>query len=115
MSKKIENAAYLNKQIITYPENKRKLLSFINEGISIVKLRSGRQKLSFYDVFSGFGIVARYFKQYASKILVNDMKRYSEIINSCYLSNKSEIGQKNFCMYKYVPGQQESSTARYSY
>ncbi|ORC33843.1 DNA modification methylase [Marispirochaeta aestuarii] len=89
-----ENEAYLNEQIITYIGNKRSLLSFINEGINIIKTRLDKNKLSFYDVFSGSGIVARYFKKNAEKIIVNDIERYSEIINTCYLTNHSEIDDK---------------------
>lgn len=44
-----------------------------------------------FDVFSGSGIVARSFKQYASLLLVNDQEYYSDIINRCYLSNRSEL------------------------
>ena len=89
-----ENDAYLNQQIITYLGNKRSLLSFIDEGIYLTKTRLNKKKLSFYDVFSGSGIVARYFKKYAEKIIVNDIERYSEIINTCYLTNSSEIEKK---------------------
>ena len=35
--------------------------------------------------------MARYLKKYSSKILVNDLERYSEVINRCYLSNASQI------------------------
>jgi adenine-specific DNA-methyltransferase len=42
-------------------------------------------------VFSGSGIVSRYFKQYAKTLLVNDLERYSKVINECYLANASEI------------------------
>jgi adenine-specific DNA-methyltransferase len=36
-------------------------------------------------------VVARYLKQYASQLLVNDLERYSEITNQCYLSNYNDI------------------------
>jgi len=86
-----ENPAYLHDQLITYIGNKRTLLPFIGEGIQYVLDRTGSRKLNFLDIFSGSGIVSRYFKQYSCSITANDMELYSEIINSCYLSNKDEI------------------------
>jgi adenine-specific DNA-methyltransferase len=44
-----------------------------------------------FDVFSGSGIVARYFKQFSSLLVVNDLERYSALINQCYLSNVDEL------------------------
>jgi len=43
-----------------------------------------------FDVFSGSGIVARYFKQFAELLIVNDLEKYSTLINECYLSNDDE-------------------------
>ena len=86
-----ENPAYLHDQLITYLGNKRALLPFIDEGVQYVVERTGRRKLNVFDVFSGSGVVSRYFKQYAASVTANDIELYSEIINSCYLSNKDEI------------------------
>ena len=86
-----ESSEYLTQQLITYIGNKRALLDFIGDGLSVVQDRLNRKKLVLFDVFSGSGVVARYFKQYSSKLIVNDLERYSEIINQCYLSNASEI------------------------
>ena len=86
-----EKEDYLNKQIITYLGNKRSLLPFIKIGINKVLARVNKNKIKTFDVFSGSGIVARYLKSYSSKIIVNDLEKYSEIINNCYLSNFSEV------------------------
>jgi adenine-specific DNA-methyltransferase len=86
-----ENEDYLTKQIITYIGNKRSLLQFITKGINIVQKRLNKTKLDMFDVFSGSGIVARHFKQYADLLLVNDLEKYSKITNECYLSNKDEL------------------------
>jgi len=43
-----------------------------------------------FDVFSGSGIVARYFKQFSELLIVNDLEKYSRRINECYLSNDNE-------------------------
>ncbi len=87
----VENPAYLTEQVITYIGNKRSLLSFIGRGIEIVKDRLGKRKLSMLDLFSGSGIVSRFFKRYACKLIANDFEKYSEIINRCYLSNLSQL------------------------
>jgi adenine-specific DNA-methyltransferase len=94
-----ENEEYLNKQIITYIGNKRALLPFIKDGLYKVLLRLDRKKINTFDVFSGSGIVARYLKAHSSKIVVNDLEKYSEIINSCYLSNLSEINIQKLMNY----------------
>jgi len=89
-----ENPDFLTKQLITYIGNKRALLDFIGNGLAIVRKRLGKKKLSVFDVFSGSGIVSRYFKQFAESLTVNDLEKYSEIINSCYLTNKSDLDIK---------------------
>jgi adenine-specific DNA-methyltransferase len=94
-----ENEDYLNKQIITYIGNKRALLPFINDGLNKVLMRLNKQKIKTFDVFSGSGVVARYLKAYSSKIIVNDLEKYSEIINNCYLSNSSEINMQKLLEY----------------
>ncbi|MDR2314593.1 MAG: DNA adenine methylase [Spirochaetaceae bacterium] len=94
-----ENEEYLNKQIITYIGNKRALLPFINDGLNKVLMRLNKKKIKTFDVFSGSGIVARYLKPHSSKITVNDLEKYSEIINYCYLSNLSEINMQKLLEY----------------
>ena len=88
-----ENPEFLSEQLITYIGNKRSLLPFIGEGISFVQEKLGKEKLSCLDVFAGSGVVSRYLKQFASSLCVNDLELYSKIINSCYLSNRSEIDE----------------------
>jgi adenine-specific DNA-methyltransferase len=44
-----------------------------------------------FDVFSGSGIVARYFKRFSELLIVNDLERYSALINKCYLANQDEL------------------------
>jgi adenine-specific DNA-methyltransferase len=86
-----ENEAYLTQQLITYLGNKRALLHFIGCGIEKIKKRLHKDKLIMFDVFSGSGIVARYFKQFSSLLAVNDLEKYSALINQCYLSNVDEL------------------------
>jgi adenine-specific DNA-methyltransferase len=86
-----ENNDYLTKQIVTYIGNKRALLPFISNGVYKVKERLNKPRLNIFDVFSGSGIVARYFKRYADKLIVNDLEAYSKVTNECYLSNISDL------------------------
>jgi adenine-specific DNA-methyltransferase len=86
-----EDPSFLTRQLITYIGNKRALLDFIGLGIERVQKRLNKAKLSIFDVFSGSGIVARYCKQYAKLLIVNDLERYSALINRCYLSNKTGV------------------------
>ncbi len=92
---KEENPDYLSKQIITYIGSKRALLPFIGKGINIILKRLNKKKLKMFDCFSGSGIVARYCKQFSEKIIVNDIEKYSEIINKCYLTNNSSLDIKS--------------------
>jgi len=89
--KKSEKNEYLTQQLITYIGNKRTLLSFIGDGIKKVQKRLHKEKLKMFDVFSGSGIVARYFKQFSELLIVNDLEKYSTVINECYLSNEDEL------------------------
>jgi len=86
-----EKSEYLTQQLITYIGNKRSLLGFIDNGIKIAQKKLQKNKLKMFDVFSGSGIAARYFKQFSDLLIVNDLEKYSYIINQCYLSNESEI------------------------
>jgi len=89
-----ENPHYLTDQLITYIGNKRALLGFIEEGLDRVRLRLGKKKVSAFDVFSGSGIVSRFFKRHASHLVVNDLENYAAIINHCYLANRETLDMK---------------------
>jgi adenine-specific DNA-methyltransferase len=86
-----EKEEFLNQQLITYIGNKRALLAFIGDGIRKVQKRLHKNKLYMFDVFSGSGIVARYFKQFSTLLIANDLEKYSTIINECYLTNQDEL------------------------
>ncbi len=85
-----ENDAYLQEQLITCIGNKRSLLDFIGQGVQLVRKELGKEKLALFDCFSGSGVVARYLRQFASRMWVNDLELYSAVINRCYQSNKAE-------------------------
>lgn len=85
------NNPYFTTQLITYIGNKRSLLPFLNQGIEKVKRELSKKKLITLDGFSGSGAVARLLKYHSSQLWVNDFEDYCEILNKCYLVNKSEI------------------------
>jgi adenine-specific DNA-methyltransferase len=74
-------------------------LGFIGDGIKKVQKKLNKEKLKMFDVFSGSGIVARYFKQFAELLIVNDLEKYSTLINKCYLSNENERSEFTLCKY----------------
>ncbi len=86
-----ENTSYLNRQLITYIGNKRKLLGLIKEGIERVCSRLNKEKLTIFDGFSGSGVTSRFFKKFSQVLHVNDLEHYSFILNKCFLSNQSSI------------------------
>jgi adenine-specific DNA-methyltransferase len=86
-----EKNEYLTQQLITYIGSKRALLDFIGEGVKRVQKKLQKNKLKMFDVFSGSGIAARFFKQFSELLIVNDLEKYSKVINECYLSNENEI------------------------
>ena len=88
-----DSAAYLSEQIITYIGNKRGLLDHLFAVFSDIQAALGKERLVCADIFSGSGFVARLLKQFSSLIIANDLEYYSQIINSCYLSNASEFDE----------------------
>lgn len=87
----IENNEYLSEQLITYLGNKRSLLDFIETAIDIVKSDLKKDRLVIADLFSGSGVVSRFFKKYSSVLIVNDLEPYTYVINKCYLTNYSQL------------------------
>jgi adenine-specific DNA-methyltransferase len=76
---------YRSQQLITCIGNKRKLINFIEEAVVDVKKRLGVEKPSFFDGFSGSGVVARMLKTHASLLVVNDLEDYSRVCNEGFL------------------------------
>lgn len=84
---------YLTEQIITYIGNKRTLLTHIKSVIDEIKpeLNKADKDIIAVDLFAGSGVVGRMLKECGFKVVSNDLEGYSKLINSCYLSNKSEF------------------------
>lgn len=86
-----ENKDFLSTQIITYLGNKRSLIGNIEKEVEEIASKLGKSRMVCADLFSGSGIVSRMLKKHSSKLLVNDLENYSALINSCYLTNKSDF------------------------
>lgn len=95
----MENKNFLTDQIITYIGNKRKLLNDINLEVEHILKELGSQKGIMCDLFSGSGVVARSLKRYSNVLYVNDLEKYSCIINDCYLTNKNEFDETIYKSY----------------
>jgi len=94
-----ESRRFLTEQIITYIGNKRSLIPFIDKEIIKIKKILGKNKIILGDLFSGSGIVARAVKQHAEILVINDLELYSQIINSCYLSNYTDFDKEKYLYY----------------
>lgn len=95
----MENEKYLTEQIITYLGNKRKLLKFIDIEVKEILNALNKDKAIICDLFSGSGIVARQLKQYSETLYVNDLEKYSCLINDCYLTNKEDFNEEIYNEY----------------
>lgn len=87
----VENPRFLSDQLITCIGNKRALLGFLAPVIESVKERLGKSKLNIGDYFSGSGIVSRYFKAHATRLVSNDLEPYGEVVSRCFLTNAREL------------------------
>lgn len=98
-----ESEEYLTTQVLTYLGNKRTLLDFIGQSVNDVRTLLKKEKIIIADMFSGSGIVSRYFKQFSKKLICNDLEEYTYTLNKCYLANKSEINiDKLNSIYNYL-------------
>lgn len=84
-------AEYLQRQLITYIGNKRALLPFLASAVDVVKARKGKKRIASLDLFSGTGVVARLLKDHSSRLIANDLERYSEATNQCFLTSSELV------------------------
>ena len=86
-----EHPDFLSKQLITCLGNKRTLLGPIEAAVGKIKRRLGRERISFFDLFSGSGVVSRLMKAHASHIIANDLEAYATVASRCFLANRSAV------------------------
>lgn len=89
----IKSKDYFADDLLTYIGNKRALLPSIERGLNQIKARLGKPYLSCLDLFSGSGAVSRLMKSHASHLVSNDFEDYAEVINRCYLANRSDFDE----------------------
>ncbi len=84
---------FVEKKLVAYIGNKRKLIPLILKAIEEIKKR-GNKKIDprgwFVDYFSGTGVVARLGKSLGFKTIANDWEKYSFIVNKGFLENSQE-------------------------
>ncbi len=73
--------SYLFNQVIPYIGNKRKLLPLIYDAIRATDACGG----TFFDVFSGSGVVSRLAKTLGFRVISNDWEPYSFHINTAFI------------------------------
>jgi adenine-specific DNA-methyltransferase len=86
-----EHPDYLTKQLITYLGNKRALLKHIEAAVEKIKQRLNKARISFFDVFSGSGVVSRLLKAHSSHIISNDLEDYATVTSRCFLANRRDV------------------------
>ena len=96
-----ENPHYLSDQVVTYIGNKRSLIPFIDRAVRTVKEQLDKDKIDIFEPFTGSGIVARYFKQHASRLIVNDLENYTIPLGKCYLANRVDVDFKELCEWNH--------------
>ncbi len=86
-----EDPRYLSQQLITLIGNKRALLGYIGDQVARVKKRLGKSQLTILDAFSGSGVVSRFFKAHADRLISNDIEAFAAAVGRCYLRNRSTV------------------------
>jgi len=86
-----EDPRYLSDQLLTYLGNKRALLGPISNAVEEVKRRLGREKLRVWDAFAGSGVVSRFLKAHAERLISSDLEEYAAVVGRCFLRNRSTV------------------------
>lgn len=101
--KKIDlNNSLFKNNLVTYLGNKRKLIGFIDEVVSVVIQKDLKEveEPRFLDMFSGTGVVSRYAKLKGFQTFANDLETYARVLSYPYIElNTSDF---NDIFYKVV-------------
>lgn len=74
---------------MNYIGSKLSLLEFIEETINLET--NNKKDLIFCDIFSGTGIVGKYFKQKGYSIISNDIQYFSYVLAKVFIENNNEL------------------------
>lgn len=88
---------YILQSMMTCIGNKRKLVNNIEDIIEEIKSKENKSKLKIFDGFVGSTVVARMLSYHSSKLITNDLEKYSYIMSNCYLNipNKEDMKKIN--------------------
>ena len=79
--------------MMNYIGSKYSLLPFVEAAVRDVA-GDDLSRMVFCDIFAGTGIVGRYFKPLAGKVISNDVEYYSYVLNKNYIWNHEDIPGK---------------------
>jgi len=86
-----EDPAYLSRQLLTCIGNKRALLGPIGAAVERVKRRLGRERIACFDPFAGSGVVSRFLKGHATRLVSNDLEPYAAVTARCFLADRGAV------------------------
>ena len=84
---------YVEKNLIAYIGNKRRLLPLIEAALNRINIKDKKSK-KFLDVFAGTGVVSRLAKNLGFEVHTNDWEYYSYIMNQALLTLDPDIMEK---------------------
>lgn len=85
---------YILQSMMTCIGNKRKLVNNIEDIIEEIKKKLKKDKLKILDGFVGSTVVSRMLSYHSSKLISNDLEKYSYIMGNCYLNVPCEDDMK---------------------
>ncbi len=89
---------FVETRLIAYIGNKRRLIPLIIKAFEYCTFNNKGQDdvLTFYDPFSGTGVISRFAKTQGFKVVSNDWEYYSYIINKLYIEMDNDGVDKAF-------------------
>lgn len=86
---------FVYQNMMTCIGNKRKLINNIEDIITYVKDKLKKNKLNILDGFMGSTVVSRMLSFHSSKLITNDLEKYSYIMGICYLNKPNKKNRDN--------------------
>jgi adenine-specific DNA methylase len=91
------NSEYIEKNLIAYIGNKRRLLPLIINSIEKTGvLDRKKSKVKFLDLFAGTGVISRLSKNLGFETHTNDWEYYSYIMNSAFVGLEADFLKNSF-------------------
>jgi adenine-specific DNA methylase len=91
------NSDYIEKNLIAYIGNKRRLLPLILKAIEKTGvLNKKKDNMKFLDLFAGTGVVSRLSKNLGFKTYTNDWEYYSYVMNKAFVELDADFLKTSF-------------------